>query len=393
MAIGRTFQQAFAKALRSRELDIATKLDGGRHADAAARCSSARRATATTSLLEAFRKGASVDDVRERTSIDPWFLRGAARAGARPRRRAGRRALLQVRRHLRGRVPRAHAVLLLGLGAARRPRGRARRAPERRHPRQRAQPHRPGHRVRLLLRARRHDRPRVRPRRGDDQLQPRDGLHRLRHLRSPVLRAADARGRPRRHRDRAPGGRGRPVRRPDAAQARPRPAGGRRPDPRHERRQHRPRRGPRALRGAARAPGLPGAALRHRALGRGGPRAVRAGRLPAARAPQLRARRAGDGDRLLARRAGRLPRRATPATAAPSTSTASWRTRSRSTSTPCATARRSGSAGSCSTSRRPASTPATRPACCPRTRWATRCSTRSAPRRPASRSAWASSGS
>ena len=28
MAIGRTFQQAFAKALRSRELDIATKLDG-----------------------------------------------------------------------------------------------------------------------------------------------------------------------------------------------------------------------------------------------------------------------------------------------------------------------------------------------------------------------------
>ena len=35
MAIGRTFQQAFAKALRSRELDIATKLDARRHADAA----------------------------------------------------------------------------------------------------------------------------------------------------------------------------------------------------------------------------------------------------------------------------------------------------------------------------------------------------------------------
>ena len=31
------------------------------------------------------------------------------------------------------------------------------------------------------------------PRRGDDQLQPRDGLHRLRHQRPPLLRAADAR--------------------------------------------------------------------------------------------------------------------------------------------------------------------------------------------------------
>ncbi len=270
MAIGRTFQQAFAKALRSRELDIATKLDA---VDAPTLLQMLERPASDRYdvVLEAFRKGASVDDVRERTVDRPVVPRGAARAGARPRRRAGRRALLQGRRHLRGRVPRAHALLLLGPGAARRARGRARRAPERRHPRQRPQPHRPGHRVRLLLRARRHDRPRVRARRGDDQLQPRDGLHRLRHLRSPVLRAADPRGRPRRHRDRAPRGRRRPVRRPDAAQARPRPAGGRGPDPRHERRQHRPRRGPRALRGAARAPGLPGAALRHRALGRARP--------------------------------------------------------------------------------------------------------------------------
>ena len=223
-------------------------------------------------VLEAFRKGASVDDVRERTAIDPWFLEelralaldpDAALAGER-----SYKAVDTCAAEFPARTPYYYS----GLGAARRARGRARRAPERRHPRQRAQPHRPGHRVRLLLRARRHDRPRVRPRRGDDQLQPRDGLHRLRHLRSPVLRAADPRGRPRRHRDRAARGRRRPVRRPDAAQARPRPAGGRRPDPRHERRQHRPRRGPRALRGAARAPGLPGAALRHGALGRRGPR-------------------------------------------------------------------------------------------------------------------------
>ena len=62
-----------------------------------------------------------------------------------------------------------------------------------------------------------------------------------------------------------------------------------------------------------------------------------------------------------------------------SSSTASSRTRSRSTSTRSATARTSGSAASCSTSRRPASTPATRPACCRRTRSAPRCWARSAP--------------
>ena len=51
-----------------------------------------------------------------------------------------------------------------------------------------------------------------------------------------------------------------------------------------------------------------------------------------------------------------------------SSSTASWRTRSRSTSTRSATARTSGSAASCSTSRRRGSTRATRPACSRRTR-------------------------
>ena len=111
---------------------------------------------------------------------------------------------------------------------------------------------------------------------------------------------------------------------------------------------------------------------------------------------RVRARRAGDGDRLLDERPARLPRaqraRRRTATGARSSSTASSRTRSRSTSTRSATARTSGSAGSCSTSRRPGSTPATRPACCRRTRSATRCSTGSASGRPASRSGSASSG-
>ncbi len=59
-------------------------------------------------------------------------------------------------------------------------------------PRERPEPDRPGHRVRLLLRARGDDGARVRSRRRDDQLQPGDGLDRLRHLGPPLLRAAHA---------------------------------------------------------------------------------------------------------------------------------------------------------------------------------------------------------
>ena len=65
------------------------------------------------------------------------------------------------------------------------------------HPRIGPQPDRPGHRVRLQLRARRDhaERGRLRDRHG--QLQPRDGVDRLRHRRPAVLRTADLRGRPR----------------------------------------------------------------------------------------------------------------------------------------------------------------------------------------------------
>ncbi len=74
-----------------------------------------------------------------------------------------------------------------------------------------------------------------------------------------------------------------------------------------------------------------------------------------------------------------------------STWIASWRTPSRSTSTRSATGPTCGSAGSCSTSRRPGCTPATAPACSPRTRSGRRCSTRSAPRPGTSR--WRSASS
>ena len=84
------------------------------------------------------------------------------------------------------------------------------------------------------------------------QLQPGDGVDRLRHLRPAVLRAAHARGRARDRRHGKALGRDRAVRRPDAAQARARPRSGRRADHRHQRRLDRHRRGPRALPAAAR---------------------------------------------------------------------------------------------------------------------------------------------
>ena len=117
--------------------------------------------------------------------------------------------------------------------------------------------------------------------------------------------------------------------------------------------------------------------LRHRALGRAGARGRARRRIPAARPAQLRAWRARDGDRLLRAGPRELPRAYARRrwTAARSSSTTSSRTRSRSTWTRSATAPTCGSAGSCSTSRRRASIPATPHACCRRTRWARRCST------------------
>ena len=124
---------------------------------------------------------------------------GAARGDAHRRRargapRPGHPAGVQDRRHVRRGVRREDPVPLLVL--RRGDRGRAARGPGGDHPGLRAEPHRPGHRVRLLVRARLADPARGRLRDDHDQLQPGDGLHRLRHLLAAVLRAADPRGRP-----------------------------------------------------------------------------------------------------------------------------------------------------------------------------------------------------
>jgi carbamoyl-phosphate synthase large subunit len=72
MAIGRTFKQAFAKAMRSRELDLTAThpADDGALLDLAATPGAER----FDHVLEALRRGISIGTVRERTSIDPWFL-------------------------------------------------------------------------------------------------------------------------------------------------------------------------------------------------------------------------------------------------------------------------------------------------------------------------------
>jgi carbamoyl-phosphate synthase large subunit len=72
MAIGRTFQQAFGKAMRSRELDAATDLSLGD--DALTVALERPSADRYDYVLEAFRRGMTVAAVGEATGIDPWYL-------------------------------------------------------------------------------------------------------------------------------------------------------------------------------------------------------------------------------------------------------------------------------------------------------------------------------
>src|SRR5205085_620007 len=76
MAIGRTFKQAFAKALRSRELDTGPRFpDDQEELLGALQSPGADR---FDHLLEALRRGTSIEELHRRTDIDPWFLRELA---------------------------------------------------------------------------------------------------------------------------------------------------------------------------------------------------------------------------------------------------------------------------------------------------------------------------
>ena len=158
MAIGRTFGQAFGKALRSRELDAQADVTGTDE-ELLTRLESPS-ADRYDVLLELQSRGVTDEELRARTGIDMWYLRELrhlddAFDGVRTYRAVDTCAAefeaetpyyysawethagpSEVRR---GDKP---SVMILGSG------------PE---------PDRPGHRVRLLLRARRDDRARVRP--------------------------------------------------------------------------------------------------------------------------------------------------------------------------------------------------------------------------------------
>ncbi len=91
MAIGRTFKESFQKAIRSLEIghvgfdppDLAEGEAGERQLWAQIETPRPGRPWA---IVEAFRRGASVDEIFERTRIDPWFLRNLAElAGAEAR--------------------------------------------------------------------------------------------------------------------------------------------------------------------------------------------------------------------------------------------------------------------------------------------------------------------
>jgi carbamoyl-phosphate synthase large subunit len=82
MALGRTFKQAFAKALRSRELD--TRPIFPEDDEALLTLLEMPGAERYDHLLEALRRGTPIEELRRRTSIDPWFLHELAELVADP---------------------------------------------------------------------------------------------------------------------------------------------------------------------------------------------------------------------------------------------------------------------------------------------------------------------
>ena len=240
---------------------------------------------------------------------------GRARGGHPPAadRHGGRRRLASGARQRGGR-----GLLLLDL---QRPgRHRQQRPAEDHGPGRGAQPDRAGHRVRLLLRPRRPRAAGPGHRNDHGQLQSGDGLHRLRHVRQALLRAADRRGRPEHLREGEARRRHRPVRGADSPEPRPGARRRRGQDPRHQPGHHRPGRGPRPVRQDDGRTGHPHARVGHGRHHRRGAGDRRTHRIPADGPPVVRAGRTRDaggarrGDAPGIRRRGR---RRHPGTAHP----------------------------------------------------------------------------
>jgi carbamoyl-phosphate synthase large subunit len=73
MAIGRTFKQAFVKAMRSRELDVLPSFTGDDDDNLLARLESPSHDRYEV-LFEAIRRGHTEAELCERTGIDPWYM-------------------------------------------------------------------------------------------------------------------------------------------------------------------------------------------------------------------------------------------------------------------------------------------------------------------------------
>src|SRR5436190_18397706 len=84
MAIGRTFGQAFLKAMRSRELDATPDLEGS--TDELLTRLERPEWDRYDVLLEVLRRGVGCDEVRARSGIDPWFCAELREAACAPER-------------------------------------------------------------------------------------------------------------------------------------------------------------------------------------------------------------------------------------------------------------------------------------------------------------------
>ena len=237
MAIGRTFQESLQKALRGLEIGVGRLRSRARPIARRSRTSSATRVRiASGTSADAFAHGhVTLEEVHELTHIDPWFLAQIEeivrhRDGA--RRRSAR--LISTRTSCATSSARVFPTAAWRSSlkstrsrSARRAGTRSACGPvykrvdtcaaefatrtaymystyeeeceaqptdtqEDHGAGRRTEPHRPGHRVRLLLRARGARAARGRLRDHHGQLQPGDGVDRLRHVRPAVLRAADA---------------------------------------------------------------------------------------------------------------------------------------------------------------------------------------------------------
>ena len=234
MAIGRTFPESLQKALRSLEQGrLGPQLRPAPRASCAALADDEllaaiarrRRPTASSRSASCCAVASRSRTIHDACRIDPWFLdqmliiteERHALERRRPRRHRRRASWRRAKRLGFADAQLAHLWGADEADVARRPRGGRRASrptrpstpvrpsspprrrtttrptrtrtrsgrrdrPEGRDPRLGSEPHRPGHRVRLLLRARQLRPPRGRLRDDHGQLQPRDRVDRLRHV-------------------------------------------------------------------------------------------------------------------------------------------------------------------------------------------------------------------